>query len=68
MNRINAETLYQLLPAVHRLRDADEGEPLRALIAVLAREGAAIEENIEQLLDDLFIETCAPGPLPTSAA
>lgn len=64
MNRINAETLYQLLPAVHRLRDADEGEPLRALIAVLAREGAAIEENIEQLLDDLFIETCAPWAAP----
>lgn len=64
MNRINADTLYQLLPAVHRLRDADEGEPLRALIAVLAREGAVVEENIEQLLDDLFIETCAPWAAP----
>ncbi|WP_282606170.1 hypothetical protein [Pelagibius sp. Alg239-R121] len=64
MNRINADNLYALLPAVHRLRDADEGEPLRALIAVLAREGAAVEENIEQLLDDLFIETCAPWAAP----
>lgn len=64
MNRINADTLYQLLPAVHRLRDADEGEPLRALIAVLAHEGAVLEENIEQLLDDLFIETCAPWAAP----
>ena len=59
MNRITPEALYGLLPAVHRLRDADAGEPLKALIAVLAREGAVVEENIEQLLDNLFIETCA---------
>lgn len=59
MNRITPEALYRLLPAVHRLRDADNGEPLKALAAVLAREGAVIEENIEQLLDNLFIETCA---------
>lgn len=64
MNRISQDTLYQLLPAVHRLRDADEGEPLKPLIGVLAREGAVIEENIEQLLDDLFIETCAPWAAP----
>ena len=64
MTRITTEALYTLLPAVHRLRDADEGEPLRALIAVLAREGAVLEENIEQLLDDLFIETCADWAAP----
>ena len=64
MNRITPDALYELLPAVHRLRDAAEGEPLRALIAVLVREGAVIEENIEQLLDDLFIETCADWVIP----
>ncbi|RCV89148.1 hypothetical protein [Billgrantia montanilacus] len=64
MNRITPEALYRLLPAVHRLRDADEGEPLRALVAVLAREGAVVEENIEQLLDNLFIETCADWASP----
>ena len=52
MTRITGDALYRLLPAVHRLRDADEGEPLRALLAAMAREGAVIEENIEQLLDD----------------
>ena len=52
MNRINPEAIYRLLPAVHRLRDADRGEPLRALISVLAREGAVVEESIEQLLDN----------------
>lgn len=64
MNRITPEALYRLLPAVHRLRDADEGGPLKALISVLSREGAAIEENIEQLLDNLFIETCADWAAP----
>ena len=59
MTRITPEALYRLLPAVHRLRDADEGGPLGALVAVLSREGAVVEENIEQLLDNLFIETCA---------
>ena len=64
MNRITPEALYRLLPAVHRLRDAREGGPLKALVAVLAREGAVIEENIEQLLDNLFIETCDDWAAP----
>lgn len=64
MTRITPDALYRLLPAVHRLRDADEGGPLKALIAVLAREGAVVEENIEQLLDNLFIETCEDWAAP----
>ena len=64
MTRITPDSLYRLLPAVHRLRDADDGGSLAALIAVLAREGAVLEENIEQLLDDLFIETCADWAAP----
>ncbi|MEX0365265.1 MAG: hypothetical protein AB3N22_04310 [Ruegeria sp.] len=64
MNRITPQTLYHLLPAIHRLRDADEGGPLEALMAVLAREGAVVEENIEQLLDNLFIETCEDWAAP----
>ena len=64
MNRITPEALYRLLPAVHRLRDSDEGEPLKALVAVLSREGAVVEENIEQLLENLFIETCADWVAP----
>jgi hypothetical protein len=64
MTRITPEALYALLPAVHRLRDAREGGPLKALVTVLAREGAVVEEAIEQALDDLFIETCAPWAVP----
>src|SRR5262245_51654465 len=61
---LDADTLYNLLPATYRVRDADQGEPLRALIAVLADQALALEENLEQLYDDQFIETCAEWVAP----
>jgi hypothetical protein len=64
MSTLTAERLYSLLPAVYRLRDADQGEPLRALLAAFAHEFAALEENVEQLYDDQFIETCADWVAP----
>lgn len=64
MTRITPEALYALLPAHTRVRDAAAGGPLEALVALLAREGAVMEENIEQLLDNAFIETCAPWAVP----
>lgn len=59
-----AARLYALLPAIHRQRDAERGEPLRALMAVLARQGAAVEADLRGLYDDLFIETCAEWVVP----
>jgi hypothetical protein len=64
MTSLTAERLYALLPAVYRLRDADQGGPLRALIGALAQEFAALEENLAQLYDDQFIETCADWVAP----
>jgi hypothetical protein len=64
MSSLTAARLYGLLPSIYRLRDVDQGEPLRALLAVLAEEFAALEENIEQLYDDQFIETCADWVVP----
>ena len=64
MSTLTADRLYELLPAVYRLRDAEQGEPLRALLAAFAQEFAALEENIEQLYDDQFIETCAEWVTP----
>lgn len=64
MSTLTAERLYSLLPAVHRLRDAEQGEPLRALMAAFAQQLAALEENVEQLYDDQFIETCAAWVAP----
>jgi hypothetical protein len=61
-----AKTLFELLPAIHRIRDAEiaQGEglergPLEELIAVFAEQVGVAQENLEQLYDDLFIETCA---------
>jgi hypothetical protein len=61
---LSLERLYGLLPAIHRLRDAEQGEPLRALLGAFAEEFAALEENVEQLYDDQFIETCAEWVAP----
>lgn len=61
---LSAERFYTLLPAIYRIRDADQGEPLRALLAAFAQEFAALEENMAQLYDDQFIETCADWVAP----
>jgi hypothetical protein len=64
MATLTADRLYALLPAIHRLRDHEQGEPLRALLAAFATQFAALEENLEQLYDDQFIETCAETLVP----
>ena len=67
------EQLYELLPAVYRVRDAELKEgtsederlrPLGAFLSVLAEQARALEESIEQLYDDQFIETCADWVVP----
>ncbi len=60
----DAKHLYELMPAVYRLRDADAGGPLKALLSVIAEQAGAVEGNIEQLYDDLFIETCDDWVIP----
>lgn len=59
-----AEKLYTLLPALYRIRDAEQGYPLQALCGVIAEEIAALRENLDQLYDDQFIETCADWVAP----
>ena len=61
---MNAETLYNLLPAIYRVRDAEQGGPLQALMGVLAEQVTALEENLAQLYDDQFIETAADWVVP----
>lgn len=61
---VDAEQLFALLPAVYRTRDAAASGPLQSLFALMAAQGAIVEENIRQLYDDQFIETCAPWVIP----
>ncbi len=58
------DRLLELLPAYHRRSDAAEGEPLRALLGVLAEQVDLVEQGVEQLYDDWFIETCADWVVP----
>lgn len=75
--------LYELLPALYRIRDTELGlrmlppeerrrienlagsldehvhGPLRSLLSIIAEQVAVLEENLDQLYDDQFIETCA---------
>lgn len=64
MSTLDAKRLYALLPAIHRIRDAQQGHPLRALVSLIAQEFEALEDNIEQLYDDQFIETCQAWVAP----
>jgi hypothetical protein len=56
--------LYELLPAIYRIRDAERGEPLKALLQVIAEQAEVLEENLAQLYDDQFVETAASWVLP----
>jgi hypothetical protein len=48
----DAQRLYGLLPALYRRRDAEHGEPLKALVEVIAEQVAVLTDNLEQLYDD----------------
>ncbi len=64
MSTYSAEHLYELLPAVYRLRDAENGYPLKALLAVIAREIGLVEEDIARLYANWFIETADEWVVP----
>ena len=61
---ITKDDLYELLPVVTRLRDAEVGSPLERLIGVLAREADVLDRDIERLYDNWFIETCEAWVVP----
>ena len=84
---LTSKKLYELLPALYRIRDTELGiqmltpeekanllevtgmpnnfpdalinGPLKSLLAIIGEQVAVLEENLEQLYDDQFIETCA---------
>lgn len=58
------ERLYNLLPSIYRIRDAEHGEALRALMAVIETELDSVEDDISGLYRDWFIETCEEWVIP----
>ncbi|WJE01288.1 hypothetical protein [Streptomyces antimycoticus] len=56
--------LAELLPQWHRLRDGEAGEPLRALLAVIAEQVDRVRDGAERQYDDWFVETATAWVLP----
>src|SRR5436190_23689949 len=58
------DRLYELLPSVYRQRDAEQGYPLRALLRVTTKQVNVVEDDIAQLYENWFIETCQEWVVP----
>ncbi len=56
----DTQHLYDLLPEIYRVRDAERGYPLRDLVHILAREARVVARDIERLHDNSFVETAEP--------
>jgi len=61
---MTAQNLYELLPAIHRLRDGNSGATLQALFEVVQGEADRLADDLDDLYDDWFIETCRDWVVP----
>ena len=61
-----ADRLWSLLPEIHRQRDAEGSAPgtLRVLVEVLAEQASVVSDDLAQLYENLFIETCQAWVVP----
>ncbi|MCI5159067.1 MAG: hypothetical protein D3906_11665, partial [Candidatus Electrothrix sp. AUS1_2] len=64
MNDMREDRLYELLPVVYRMRDAEQGYPLRGLLRVIAEQVNLVEDDIRQLYENWFVETCEDWVVP----
>ncbi len=61
---LTSDRLNDLLPVVYRMRDAERGWPLKALLQVIAEQVNVVEADIAQLCENWFIETCQDWVVP----
>jgi hypothetical protein len=61
---MTSDRLYELLPAVYRIRDEEYGKPLEALLRIIGEQVDLVEADIARLYDNWFIETCEPWVVP----
>lgn len=61
---LTKEQLYSTLPAIYRIRDAKQGEQLRALLAIIESEFHLIEGDVSNLYENWFVETADQWILP----
>lgn len=58
------DRLFQLLPVLHQMADAEHGGSLRALLRLITQQADALHDDTQQLWDDCFIETCQRWVIP----
>ncbi|MFG1793097.1 hypothetical protein [Nocardia sp. NPDC049149] len=58
------DQLYRLVPAIYRARDEAEGYPLRDLLRVISEQVVHVEDDLDGLYDNWFIETAADWVVP----
>ena len=59
------DRLYDLLPTAVRVNDvATADEPLRSVLSVISEQVDLLENDVAQLYDNWFIETCAEWVVP----
>lgn len=56
--------LFELLPRLDQQRDEDAGHVLRALLDVVEEQRELLSDYVDQLYDDLFVETCQDWLVP----
>jgi hypothetical protein len=64
VSAVEAPAVVELLPAVHRLRDAERDGALEALLSLLDAELERMRDDVDGLYDNWFIETCAEWVVP----
>ena len=64
MNDDRKNRLYDLLPSIYRIKDAEQGRVLEALLQVIGEQVNLLEDDIGQLYDNWFIETCQEWVVP----
>lgn len=58
------DRLYELLPAIHRIRDEERGHPLRALLRVVEEQVRVVEDDLDTWYANWFVETCEDWVVP----
>ncbi|HVN06242.1 MAG TPA: hypothetical protein VMT86_17590 [Bryobacteraceae bacterium] len=59
-----AQRLYSHVPANYRAYDDEQGLPLLALLQVIAQQTANLRQDLDDLWDNFFIETCEDWAVP----
>ena len=58
------DRLFKLLPAIHRTRDSEKGGSLAALLKIITEQVNIVEQDIANLYENWFIETCDDWVIP----